>query len=187
MIYQTFQEATKARGARKVKIINLGLEPWQAIELGLEVEDVEKGDKHKPVAEYVLERKDAAPDGTSWEEWLQKHRVELNAMTTPQFIAWLDRKMAKHGDGKLVPPSGVVVRELEEQLEGRMRSIITERILREAGLEGQIAKALHKIKRPTGTALTNGIRQLFKRELENEWRDHVEAVVARMAGRDRVP
>ena len=27
MIYQTLQEATKARGARKIKIINLGLEP----------------------------------------------------------------------------------------------------------------------------------------------------------------
>ena len=26
MIYQTFQEATKARGARKIKIVNLGLE-----------------------------------------------------------------------------------------------------------------------------------------------------------------
>ena len=38
------------------------------------------------------------------DEWLQTHRVELNAMTTPQFIAWLDRKMAEHGDGKLVPP-----------------------------------------------------------------------------------
>jgi hypothetical protein len=54
-------------------------------------------------------------------------------------------------------------------------------------LEGQIAKALRKIKRPTGTALTNGMRQLFKRAPEKEWQDHVEAVVAKMAGRGRVP
>ncbi len=40
MIYQTLQEATKARGARKIKIINLGLEPWEAIDMGLEVETV---------------------------------------------------------------------------------------------------------------------------------------------------
>jgi len=33
MIYQTFQEATKARGARKIRIINLGLEPWEAVEM----------------------------------------------------------------------------------------------------------------------------------------------------------
>ena len=31
MIYQTFQEATKARGARKIKIVHLGLHPWEAI------------------------------------------------------------------------------------------------------------------------------------------------------------
>ena len=31
MIYQTLQEATKARDARKIEIINLGLEPWEAM------------------------------------------------------------------------------------------------------------------------------------------------------------
>ena len=62
MIYQTFQQETKARGARKVRIVNLGLEPWEAIDDGLEVEDVEKGEKHKPVADYVLERE----DGEQW-------------------------------------------------------------------------------------------------------------------------
>ena len=42
MIYQTLQEETKARGARKIKIVNLGLEPWEAIEMGLEVETLEE-------------------------------------------------------------------------------------------------------------------------------------------------
>src|SRR5262249_28595320 len=100
MIYQTFQQATRARGARKVHIVDLGLQPWEAIEMGLDVEDVERdGNKRKPVAEYVLGR----DDGDQWEEWLQSHRVELNAITTPEFIAWLDAKMAAHGAGKLVP------------------------------------------------------------------------------------
>jgi hypothetical protein len=68
-----------------------------------------------------------------------------------------------------------------------MRSIVTEPILREADLQRQITKALRKIKRPSGTALTNGIGQLFKRSPEKEWRDHVEAVFAKMVGRGRVP
>ena len=38
-------------------------------------------------------------------DWLQTNRVELNAMTTPQLIEWLDEKMAEHGDGKLIPPA----------------------------------------------------------------------------------
>ena len=64
MIYQTFQEATKARGARKIQIINLGLEPWEAVEMGLEVEDVEEKDRRKPVADYVCERR----DGEHWDD-----------------------------------------------------------------------------------------------------------------------
>ena len=41
MIYQTLQEETRARGARKIEIINIGLEPWEAVAMGLEVETVE--------------------------------------------------------------------------------------------------------------------------------------------------
>ena len=103
---------------------------------GLEVENVERGDKHKPVADYVLERADGALGRLA-----ATHRVELNAMTTPEFIAWLDRKMAEHGDGKLIPRRRCSAG-LEAKLEASVRDAITERILREADLEGQIVKAL---------------------------------------------
>ena len=173
MIYQTFQEATKARGARKIKIVNLGLEPWEAVEMGLEVEDVEEGKRRKAVADYVLDREDAAPDGTSWEEWLQTHRVELNAMTTPQFIEWLDGKMAAYG--KLVPPLEVLEAELAERIEQKVRAAVTERILREAGFENQVATAIAAIEKPDGAVLAEGIKDLFKQEPDCEWRDHIEA------------
>ena len=55
MIYQTLQEATRARGARKIKIVNLGLEPWEAVEMGLEVETLEEAKRQKPVADYISE------------------------------------------------------------------------------------------------------------------------------------
>jgi len=58
MIYQTLQEETKARGARKIKIINLGLDPWEAVEMGLEVETLEEPKRVKPVADYVSEQGD---------------------------------------------------------------------------------------------------------------------------------
>ena len=174
LIYQTFQEATKARGARKIKIVNIGLEPWEALAMGLDVEDVEAGDRRKAVADYVLDREDAAPNGEPWDDWLQTHRVELNAMTTPQFIAWLDGKMA--GYGKLVPPPEVLAEELEERIEEKLRAAITERILREARLDDQVAEAIAAIETPTADALAEGIEQMFEREPDREWRDHIEAV-----------
>jgi len=165
MIYQTLQEATKARGARKVQIVNLGLEPWEAIEMGLEVEEVEvnEHDKRKPVADYVSVR-----DDEDWEEWLQNHRVELNVMTTPEFIEWLDGKMAEY-NGKLVPPPDVLEKELAERIERKVRATVTERILREAGFENQVAEAVAAIEKPNGEALAEGIEDLFEKEPDREW------------------
>jgi hypothetical protein len=186
MIFQTFQQATKARGARKINIVHLGLQPWEAVAAGLEVEEVEKGDQTKPVADYI-KAADAsgehgkAPGGMSWEKWLQTHRVELNAMTTPEFIDWLDAKMAKHGVGKLVPPQEVITDELEQRLDKKVRAAVTERILREAGYETQVAEALAGIKRPSGVSLTKGINKLFAGKPEAEWREHIEHIAAKLA------
>jgi hypothetical protein len=178
MIYQTFQEETKARGARKINIVHLGLQPWEAIAAGLEAEEVERGedDQTKPVADYVLER----DDGEYWADWLQDHRVELNAMTTPQFIEWLDAKMAEHDAVKLIPPPKVVTTELEERLDAEVRAAVTERILREAGFETQVTEALAAIERPTAAQLTAGIEELFADKPEAEWRDHIERIVAKL-------
>ena len=177
MIYQTLQEATKARGARKIDIINLGLEPWEALAMGLEVETVEAGKKRKPVADYVAEHPCEEDEG-DWEEWLQAHRVELNAMTTPQFIRWLDGKMAKYS--KLIPPSDVLEAELSQRIETKFRADLTERILREAGFENQVAAAIAAIKRPSAAAMAKGIKQLFEQTPDREWRDHIAAIVARL-------
>jgi hypothetical protein len=170
MIYQTFQEATKAREARKVTIVNLGLEPWEALAMGLEIEDVEETQRRKPVADYVLER----DDGDDWEDWLQTKRVELNAMTTPQFIEWLDEKMA--GYDKLVPPSDVLEAELSEQIGKKVRAALIERILREANLDAQVAAALASIEKPDGAKLAEGIAELFEEQQDASWRDHIEAI-----------
>jgi hypothetical protein len=174
MIFETFQEATKAREARKIQIVNIGLEPWEAIEMGLEVEDVEAGDRHKPVADYVLDR----DDGANWQEWLQTHRIELNAMTTPQFIEWLDQKM---GTTKLIPPLDVIEAELDSKLEQKIRDAIVERVLREANVEVQVADVLADIEKPQAAALTDGVRQLFDQQPDAQWRDHIEAVATECA------
>jgi hypothetical protein len=178
MIHQTFQEETRARGARKVRIINLGLEPWEALAMGLEVETVKAGEQRKPVAEYVTGHPCEEPE-SNWAEWLQTKRVELNAMSTPEFIRWLDSKMATYD--KLIPPAAVLDAELDERIEAKVRAAITERILREAGLENQVAAAIAAIEKPSPAVLAEGIRRLFRQEPDREWRDHVEAIARDIA------
>ena len=180
MIYQTFQQETRARGARKIQIVNLGLEPWEAIETGLEVETVPQGDQRKAVADYVLDHE----EGAYWAEWLQKRRVEINVMTTPEFVEWLDDKMTAYGAGKLIPPPHVIVAELETRLESKVRAEVTERILREARVEEQIADALAAITRPDAAELQAGIEDLYECEPEFEWRDHIETTADRLLSPD---
>jgi hypothetical protein len=174
MIYQTLQEATKARGARKIKIINLGLEPWEAIDMGLDVEDVDRGKRSKAVADYVKERDNGRTD--LWEDWLQDHRVELNAMTTPEFIAWLDGKMTTYE--KLVPPDDVLTAEFKRNIESKLREAIVERILREANVEEQVAAAIAAIEVPDAAALVAGVEKMFERTPDAEWRNHIEEAAA---------
>ena len=64
------------------------------------------------------------------------------------------------------------------RIESKVRAAITERILREAGLEDQVAAAIAAIKKPSAAALAKGIKQLFKRKPDREWRDHIETIAA---------
>ena len=104
MIYQTLQEETKARPRRRIEIVNLGLEPWEAADMGLEAEKVTDRERRAAVADYVLAR----PMASGGPSGCRQSRYELNAMTTPQFLAWLDGKMAEHGGGKVIPPASVI-------------------------------------------------------------------------------
>ena len=114
---------------------------------------------------------------------LATNRIELNAMTPSQLIAWLDRKMTAFGGGKLIPPDHVLEQELADRIESGVRAKITERILREANIDGRVAAAIAAIKTPDGAKLAQDIKRLFKRQPDLEWRNHIEAVARRRSPR----
>src|SRR6516225_8972290 len=101
-------------------------------------------------------------------------------MTTQQFIEWLDSKMEAHGNGKLIPPADVLEKELAGRIETKVRTAITERVLREAALDDQVAAALVAIEKPSAATLERGIRRLFKQEPNREWRDHIEIIARKI-------
>ncbi len=170
-IYQALVQATKTRAARKVRIVNLGLEPEEAIAMGLQDEPVPTSKRRIAVAPYVSDE---------WRDWLQRRRVELNSMTSPQFLTWLDAKMEARGKGKLVPPSDVLKRRLKEETEARLRASITERVLKEAGFEGQVKAAIRRLRRRMDgrtRTLATAIRKAFSSGPSHSWAD----IVARIA------
>lgn len=175
VIYQALQEETRARPERKIQIINWGLEVEEARQMGLQVEDLDRPKQRRPVASYV------APDVA---EWLQVHRVELNAMDTPQLLNWLDQKIAPYETrrfGKVIPPQRVIAERLAVEAERAIREQIVEGILREADIDRLVDAALGEV-RPDLDAIDetvlDDILDDFEEDRTRPWsatvRDHAD-------------
>jgi hypothetical protein len=177
MIYQTLQEATKARAARTVKIINLGLEPAEARDMGLQVERViRKKKKEQPVARYV------PPNDRLW---LQSNRIELNAMTTREFLAWLDRKFAPYA-GKVIPPDEVLRSRLEDKIRRVFRKRYTSAILRKARLDERVERAVSRRADVIAAAvdsLPDQVRRELERQMVQPWVVPVDRLARAIASR----
>jgi hypothetical protein len=71
---------------------------------------------------------------------------------------------------------------LVEQIEAKVRAEITERVLREARIDDQVAATVAAIEVPDGAVLAGEIAQLFESEPDAEWRNHIEAVARKQTG-----
>lgn len=91
--------------------------PAQVIDLGLRLEDVE-GLETEPVSygsNWGGVRANLRRNGATDEEIevLLRRRVELNAMTSEQLIAWLEKKLRAAGAKKIVPDAKQIARAYE--------------------------------------------------------------------------
>lgn len=172
MIFQTLQGETATRGRRKVEIINLGLEPEEAFSMGLQSEPVERGGR-KAIADYVPGH---------WARWLQGNRVELNAMSTPQFLAWLDSKMDLHGKPKLIPPEHVMQTQYLNALGQEVKNVIEDRILKENNSGDQVRQAVNDaLEKSLDLDLHQMILDSLHNEPVNSWRGPVNEMAASVA------
>lgn len=103
-IYRTLREdTTRYQFACKPNVESLGLRLSDINEMNLDSESV---DLHGDPS-YELEKAGATPHEIAMLVG-DRRRVELNAMTSGQFIDWLKRKLNEHGVTKIVPAKGVL-------------------------------------------------------------------------------
>jgi len=93
-------------------IVDIGLRLNDVEQMKLESEPVEYEDKKDPKENLAkcgatAEEMDFLVERETYSGWIGQ-RVELNAMTSPQFIAWLERKLKQHGVTKLIPNEKVL-------------------------------------------------------------------------------
>jgi DNA topoisomerase VI subunit B len=109
--------------------------------------------------------------GASEEEitFLRNRRVELNAMTSPQFIAFLESKFAEHGVSKFIPNEVVI--------EQHSRRIIEKQILAQsiAKISGEIAEQAKITELPTN--LREQIERVFAERPDVPWDEALAQVI----------
>lgn len=185
MIYQSLQEATRARGRRKVEIVNLGLEPWEALDMDLEIEAIPGKPARRPVADYVTAYVEEH-NTRDYDAWLQTRRIELNAMSSREFVEWLDEKIAEY-PGKVIPPAEVLTARLRAETEEAIAREIRMRIEAETAerFEQEKAAALADIwvtVEAAAETLAAAVADHFEERPGASWRDAVAAVAARITG-----
>ena len=160
------------RYTNKVPIFDLGLRLADVEDMDLLAEPFATNKDWRAVSE-TLKRHGATPAEIAF---LANERVELNAMTSDEFIAFIERKFAEHGVAKVVPDSDVIEQHARNVIEGLL-------------IENAVAKLAPKIKEQAATvALPENLRQQIEAELKESptlsWDEAVADLVADLADGD---
>jgi hypothetical protein len=108
----------------RLRPMDFGLRLDDVKEMGLEDEPVAVGKDWAKVS-ATLQRHGAAEEEI---DFLEKRRVELNAMTSRQLIDFVEAKFAEHGVKKLVPDENVLTQHARRLIEQQLAAAEVEKL-----------------------------------------------------------
>jgi hypothetical protein len=168
---------------------------WEGLANGLQhetglIEQARKKNKGKfrcaKVADYVIQRDREnqltgnPSDEPVWADWLQDNRIELNAMTSPQRVVWVEQKFALHGVKKVIPPEEIAREVLSKQISDRITEQVEEEVLRaqEAWIDQQIDERLGSVELPSNIGFQ--VAAYLKTHRSDRWTRAIDAIVIRV-------
>jgi hypothetical protein len=162
-------DSRRFRFKNRVSVIDIGLRLNDVESLSLQSEPVQISGNWDARAATLAEH------GATRSEisFLRERRVELNAMTAPVFVAFLERKLVEHGVSKLVPDAPTVERHARRIVEQQL----AERAMRE--ILPKIHNQAESVQLPEN--LRDEIRDKLQQEPEIPW-DKALADIAEEAG-----
>ncbi len=162
---------------RRYKFRTLSGEDFKVIDFGLRLADIERldlgfervdiGRNGKEAQRNRLEINGAAQDEIDF--LLSGRRVELNAMTSRQFIRLLEEKLAEHGAGKVIPNADQLADAYQLFVRGKRARRVAEEALAAMPTEECAAPADLEIR----------VRAFLEENPESAWDDAVATLVAR--------
>jgi phosphoglycolate phosphatase-like HAD superfamily hydrolase len=160
-----------------------------------------KSRKRRPVSDHIKARDEAnrirnPNNEPNWETWLQDWRVELNAMTTAEFVAWMNAQFETNGAAKVVPSEELALKSVTESVEAKLVSgasieVREERKEELENLQQQMDELEEEIKEesqaraderfkeielPTGSEVVEEIKEWLERRGHSHWRNSIDSV-----------
>jgi hypothetical protein len=150
--------------------------PFTAIDLGLRLADV-AGLESEDVAIKSPQktRETLRKHGATDEEvnFLLRRRVELNAFTSRNLIAWIERKLDQHGVAKIVPDDDTLVAAYR-------------RMCRKADVQARIDEALRSLEADEAIPVPVHLRDRLTKKLEANHQIGWDAALLRVVSEDRL-
>jgi len=152
---------------KRAQFIDLGLRLDDALAMDLESEPVPQDDIYKWRKRANTLRRHGATEAEI--DFLRSRRIELNAMSSPQLVEFVEQKLVEHGVKKLVPDDKI--------LEQQARRVIKERLTQEA-----LSKVAEQIEQQTidtelGKDFRARVERLLKKHPELPWDAAVAQIV----------
>jgi len=182
-IIRALENETRTSLGMYLDVIDLGLTVKEALDMGLESENVviQKEPSRGLLYRLTSEEKEFLL-GTRgyYYKARQGKRVELNAMTTDQLISWLEARLKELGlQTKVLPPAEVVEDELKISLESKLdddvRQMVKEVI--EKLLGAAIADIEEEVREEIGVPESSGYYEELRQFLDGcppeYWRDWI--------------
>jgi hypothetical protein len=148
-----------------VQAFDIGLRLEDVRELGLESFAEEAFDKGSSEARTANLKKNGATEEEV--KFLLHRRVELNALTSDQLIAFIERKLTQHGVRKVVPHADILAEAYRSNIRTAKIEEIIDRVVKETAADGAIS---------IPDDLGDKVSDLLRKNPTWRWDDAVEAI-----------
>ena len=173
-IARTLREETGRMPGYQVEVIDLGLTIEDGLGMGIQPETftrkkaLPKGLRLTERARQAFVGRGVRDDDGKITSWICE-RIELNAMTSPQLIAYIEKGLADHGaTAKVVPPDDLLRVAAQGSASDALRTIATAEIERRLDIRGLVARFMvsDTAKRLTRAAATDAVGAVVRERLE---------------------
>lgn len=184
-IARTLREQTRRMRGYHVDVIDIGLRLDEALAMGLQVEEFTRQQALPQGVEETLSQVEreyfvGRKEGKVW----VCRRVELNAMTGPQLVGYVEAKLAECGAaGKVLPPPEVVAAEAEAAYLRDLEALAERQVAELLNVPGLVRRALELAGRPDFGSLHAGLSGVLACMPAQSWREMVRKWMREEAGR----